>query len=112
MKHTPETRKLLRSLDAELAAKSRELGVPVQWTERERVVLELIGSNSDRKCDLSARYADAGDTKTRLRLSAELRLLEAALARLLKQLDTEPAQSSPRSVKARHAANVRWSRNA
>lgn len=112
MKHTAETRKLLRSLDAELEVKSRELGVPVLWTERERAILGLIASNSDRKCDLSDRYEEAEDTKTRLKLSAELRLLEAALARLLKQLDTEPVQKSPRSVKAQRAANVRWARHA
>lgn len=108
MKHTPETRKLLRSLDAELAEKARELGVPLHWTERERAVLSLVAANSDRICDLSARYEEAQDVKVRLKLSAELRLLEAALARLLKQLNTEAVQQSPRSVKARRAANVRW----
>ena len=106
MRHNPETRKLLRALDSEL--ESRELGEPVEWSERDRAVLELIASNFDRKVDLSARYDEADDTKVKVKLSAELRLLESALARLLKQIDPEPVRSSVRSSKARRAAQARW----
>lgn len=110
MRHSSEARKMLRALDAELADVSRRLGRPVEWSERDRAVLELIASNIDRKVDLSARYCDAEDTKVRVKLSAELRLLEAALARLLKQIDPEPAVPSPRSVQASRAAHARWDR--
>jgi hypothetical protein len=81
MRHTPDARKLLRALDAELAASSQRLGGTVEWPNQDRAVLELIACQIDRKVDLSTRYEEAEDTKTRLKLSAELRLLEAALAR-------------------------------
>ncbi len=110
MRHSAEARKMLRALDSELAEVSQRLGQPVEWSERDRAVLELIASNIDRKVDLSDRYSEAEDTKTRVKLSAELRLLEAALARLLKQIDPEPAAVSPRSVQASRAARTRWER--
>ncbi|WP_157224295.1 hypothetical protein [Nocardia paucivorans] len=110
MRHSSEARKMLRALDAELEAVSLRLGEPVEWSERDRAVLELIASNINRKVDLSERYTDAEDTKTRVKLSAELRLLEAALARLLKQIDPEPTVTSPRSVQASRAARARWDR--
>jgi hypothetical protein len=112
MRHTPQARKLLRALDSELASSSQRLGGNVEWTQQDRAVLELIASNIDRTVDLSARYddADAEDTKARLKLSAELRLLEAALARLLKQIDTEPVVPSRRSQQAQRAARARWDR--
>ncbi|WP_159842397.1 hypothetical protein [Nocardia sp. CY41] len=111
MRHSSEARKMLRALDAELSEVSRRLGQPVEWSERDRAVLELIASNIDRKADLSDRYSEAEDTKTRVKLSAELRLLEAALARLLKQIDPEPAVTSPRSAQASRAARARWERH-
>lgn len=112
MRHTPEARKLLRALDAELAATARRMSRPVVWTEKDRAVLELIAGTVDRKSDLSALYADAEDAKTRVKLSAELRLLESSLARLLKQIDTEPPVSSRRSQLAQKAARARWDRSA
>ncbi|MFE3280958.1 hypothetical protein [Nocardia sp. NPDC059239] len=112
MRHSAEARKMLRALDAELASASERRGEPLEWTERDRAVLELIAGNIDRKTDLSARYHDAEDTKTRVKLSAELRLLEAALARLLRQIETEPPVISQRSAKARAAAHARWNRSA
>lgn len=110
MRRSSEARKMLRALDAELADVSRRLGQPVEWSERDRAVLELIASNIDRRVDLSARYSEAEDAKLRVKLSAELRLLEAALARLLKQVDPEPAVQSPRSAAASRAARARWDR--
>jgi hypothetical protein len=112
MRHTAEARKLLRGLDAELAATARRLGRAVEWTERDRAILELIAGLVDRKTDLSAAYAhiDADDTKTRVKISAELRLLETALARLLRQVETEPPHMSHRSRQAQRAALARWDR--
>jgi hypothetical protein len=110
MRHSPEARKLLRALDAELAATAARLGRPVEWTERDRAVMELIAANIDRTADLRARYADAEETKVRIKLSTELRLLETALARLLRQVDTEPPQLSRRSQQAQRAARARWDR--
>jgi hypothetical protein len=52
------------------------------------------------------------DDKVRVKMSAELRLLETSLARLLKSVSTDlPAEPSLRSQKAARAANARW-RNA
>ena len=49
-------------------------------------------------------------TRTRrVKLSAELRLLEGSLARLLKQVKTDvPAPKSQVTIKARHAEMKRW----
>ncbi|RJO80229.1 hypothetical protein D5S18_00295 [Nocardia panacis] len=110
MRHSPAARKLLAALNAELDAVGARLGQPIEWTERERTVLELIASNIDRKTALDAQFSGTEDTKLRLKLSAELRLLEAALARLLKQVEPEPPALSQRSLKAQRAARARWDR--
>jgi hypothetical protein len=45
----------------------------------------------------------------RVKLSAELRLLEGSLARLLKQVKTDvPAPESQVTIQARRAAMKRW----
>jgi hypothetical protein len=46
-----------------------------------RGVLELISANFDRISDLSADYEGCAETKLRVKLSTELRLLETAVAR-------------------------------
>jgi hypothetical protein len=70
-----------------------------------------IGATIDRIEDLSTDYADAGGAATRVKLSAELRLCDASLARLLKLIKTDvPAAESLTTVKARRAVNVRWDR--
>jgi len=49
----------------------------------------------------------------RLKVSAELRPLEAQVARLLKQVRTDmPAPPSRKSMKASKAARTRWNRDA
>jgi hypothetical protein len=51
------------------------------------------------------------DTKTRLKLSAELRLLEGNIERLLRRVKTDvPQLLSATSEKARRAVMVRWDR--
>jgi hypothetical protein len=62
---------------------------------------------------LQRDYSAAADTKTRVKISSELRLLEGAIAGLLKSVRTEvPAPESLRTIKARRAANTRWCRDA
>lgn len=110
-RRTAESRAVLDALDAELAANAEQLGQPLEWSAAERAVLDLIGDTIDRRTDLQARYEVCDDGSTRLKLAAELRLMEAALARLLKQVRTElPAPPTLRSRKASHAAHVRWDR--
>jgi len=112
MAHCPEARRLRRELDAQLAATAAATGRTLVWTAQDREVLALISSSIDRKCDLQKDYATAGEAKTRVEISAELRLLEAGVARLLKMIKTEPPQPmSLRSLKAQRAARARWDRD-
>ena len=57
-------------------------------------------------------YGGSTETKVKVKLSTELRLLETSLARLLKQVKTDiPAPESNRTIQARRAANARWGRD-
>jgi hypothetical protein len=108
-----EARRVRRELDKQLAASAAASGRDLVWTAQDRVVLSLIAGAIDRRRDLTADYAAATEAKIRVKLSAELRLLEAAVARLGKQVDTEiPEPMSRRSQKAQAAARVRWARDA
>ena len=72
-------------------------------------VLRLISANFDRISDLRADYEACTEAKLRVTLSTELRLLETAVARLLKQIKTRyAAPDSKKTVRARRAANARW----
>jgi hypothetical protein len=121
MARSAEARKTLRELDKELAAASVELGQPLEWSTVERSILSLISATIDRKVDIANDYAKAESPSARVTLSAELRLLEAAQARLLKQISTEAPVSSTAttplsaaSAKASRAgakgARSRWNR--
>jgi hypothetical protein len=111
MARSAEARKLLRHFDSELAAASARRGDTLVFTPQEHAVLGLISAQIDRKVDLKRLYAKADDAKTLVRLSAELRLLEASVARLLKQVNVDmPAPSSLRTQKAQRAAHARWNR--
>jgi hypothetical protein len=54
--------------------------------------------------DAAAYPACQDDPKAKVKVSAELRLLEASIARLLKQISTEPP--SPRSLRSEKAARA------
>jgi hypothetical protein len=111
MARSAEARKLLRHFDTELAAASARRGETLVFTPAERAVLDVIGAQIDRKQDLKRAYAKADDAKSMVRLSAELRLLESSVARLLKQVNVDmPAPSSLRTQKAQRAARARWNR--
>jgi hypothetical protein len=109
-----ETRKTLRELDRQLGQASVRHGVRLHWSAQERVVLAQISSILDRKSELFGLYSEAPDTKTKLKLSAELRLLEQAAARLVREIksDLPSALASLRTTKAQRAANTRWARAA
>lgn len=102
---TPE----VRELNKELVSASRRARNKLEWSAAEHAVLELISADFDRISDLRAAYAasvEAGEVK----LSTELRWLEQSAARLLKQVKTDlPAAESATTLKARSAANTRWS---
>ena len=113
MARCAEARRVRRELDAQLAATAAATGRTLVWTAQDREVLALMASSIDRKCDLQRDYAAAAEAKTRVKISAELRLLEASVARLLKQITTDlPEPESLRTIKARQAARARWDRDA
>lgn len=68
----------------------------------------------DRRSELYGAYrAAVSEPKVQVKLSGEMRLLEASVARLLKSIRTElPAAEGRRTTKARKAARVRWDRAA
>jgi hypothetical protein len=101
----------LAALDAELAANAEDLGQPLEFSAAENVVRELIACTVDRRQDLWGRYHSSDETKERIKLSAECRLLETSLARLLRQVSPDvPEPRSRVSEKASAAAAVRWGR--
>ncbi|OBF86951.1 hypothetical protein A5791_19845 [Mycobacterium sp. 852002-51163_SCH5372311] len=103
---------VLAELDAELADAGELSGQRLEWTAAEAAVRELIACEIDRKTDIEQMYRESDDAKTRVKLSAELRLLEASAARLLKQVKTKlPEPTSRRSQKAARAARTRWERD-
>ena len=109
MAHCVEARRLRRELDKELADAGARSGRTLTWTAQDRENLALIASTIDRKCELGRDYAAAEDAKDRVRLSAEIRLLENSVSRMLRQIRTDtPAPESQRTIMARAAARRRW----
>jgi hypothetical protein len=109
-----EADRVLAALDAELASEAKRTGRALVWTAADREVLALIADTIDRKVDLAVLYEATPDISPRVKLSAELRLLEGSLARLLKQLKIDvPAApvrepSHVKSARASRAAKARW----
>ena len=107
----PEARKVLRELHKELESASNRAHKELEFSAAERAVLELIAANLDRISDLRTHYEEATEVKVRVKLSTELRLLEQAVARLLKQVRTDlPPAESKTTIAARRAVNTRWDR--
>ena len=84
-----QARAVLDGLDAELAANAEQLGQQLEWSAAERAIRDLIADTVDRRTDLLRLYRATDDGALMVKLSAELRLLETSLARLLKQVKTE-----------------------
>jgi hypothetical protein len=112
MAHCAAARQIKRELDEQLAATAAKAGHPLLWTAQERAVIERIQNNLDRQAVLLRDWRAAEDAKTRVKVSAELRLLETAMERMLRTVKTEaPQPRSLRSVKASRAARARWDRD-
>jgi hypothetical protein len=108
-----EARRLLRELEKDLAASSLRQGQNVVWSPQEQAILAQISSILDRKADFLEAYEASDEVKLRLKLSAEIRLLEQAAARLVKEIKTDvTAPQSYTSAKASQAAKARWDRAA
>jgi hypothetical protein len=109
MARSVEARKLLAELDSYLAAVSRRHGRKVEFTPPEVAVVVMICDEIDRKAGLKRIYSKADTVKEKLKISTEIRLLEASISRMLRQLKVDmPTAPSARTRKAQHAANVRW----
>lgn len=110
MDRSSEATALLAAMDAELAANAAAAGVSLEWSQAERQQLALLASTVDRRVELEGLYGalEADDVKTRLKLSAELRLIAGLEARLLRGISTEPPRV--KDPKAQHAARVRWAK--
>jgi hypothetical protein len=109
MARSPEARKVMRELHKELESASNRARKKLEFSAAERSVLDLISANLDRISDLRAAYAEVSEVKVRVKLSTELRLLEQAVARLLRLIRTDlPAPESGTTRRARRAADVRW----
>lgn len=112
MAHSAEARKVLRDLDKQLAASSEQSGRTLAWNAQERAILSQISSILDRKADFLELYQATEDVKAKLKISAEIRLLEQAAARLIRGITTEiPQPPSLQTIKARRAARARWDRS-
>jgi hypothetical protein len=108
-----EARRVLRELDKELAASSARQRQMVVWSAQEQAILGQISSILDRKVEFLEAYEAAEEITLRLKISAEVRLLEQAAARLVKEIKTDiPAAPSLRSRNASKAARTRWDRAA
>ena len=109
-----EALNVLRELDAELASACQRTGRSLVWTTADRAILELVADTIDRKVDLTELYDATPDISPRVKLSAEIRLLEGSLARLLRQVhpdipDTHQREPSyVKSARASRAAKARW----
>jgi len=111
MARSSEARKIRRELDKELAAAGLRSGQNLVWSAQEETILGLISDEIDRKERLLDAWEESTDSKVQCKLSAEARLLEQSIARLLRLIKTDlPARESNKTVKARRAANARWGR--
>jgi hypothetical protein len=111
-RRSSEARRLLKELDAELAENGARAGTTLAWSAAERQIITLILDAVDRRTDLAAELGGTADVRMRIRLSSEIRLTDGTIERLMRKITTAapaPANESLRTIKARRAANVRWS---
>jgi hypothetical protein len=109
--HTPQAKAVLKALNADLERSAKELHTELDWTAAETTTLELIADTVDRRVDVAKLYDAAVDPKMVVKFSAELRMLDGAITRLMKLVNTDaPAPMNQTQLKARRAVNVRWER--
>jgi hypothetical protein len=99
-------------LDDEQAEASAQCGQELVWSAQEQAIRGQLASVLDRKVELLELYESAETVNLKVKLSGEVRLLEQAIARLVRQIKVGlPPAESFRTVKARQAANARWGRS-
>ncbi|SCX32933.1 hypothetical protein [Mycolicibacterium fluoranthenivorans] len=116
MRMATEARELLKALDAELEDAGKSAGETLFWSAEEAELRKFIGDAVTRKCALARAFDKATSASARLTFSAEIRLLETHISKMLKELrsgmpdEQQSAPSTVTSMKASHAANSRWKR--
>lgn len=111
MRRTTKATAVLANLDSELADTAKRLGESLSWSAAERELRDILARTIDRRELLHGMLDKAGTPKECVRLSTEIRLLNASIGKLLKEIRTEPsAPESRATVRNRAAANVRWQR--
>jgi hypothetical protein len=117
MRRSTEATKLLAQLNIELAEASAAAGEQLVWSAAETELLKFLGDAIDRKCALARAFDGAESASAKLSFSAEIRLLETHIGKLLKDIRTDLPQpvtlSSATSTASRNgtkAANSRWKR--
>jgi len=117
MTHTREALDYLQAMDDELAANAEASGVTLAFSAAERETLHNVAHLIDRKVELRNVYRECEDTRTKIALSTEIRLIESAITRLTGTIDMCAPEAeeqgealTPVQVKARAAANSRWHR--
>jgi hypothetical protein len=114
MRRSTEAKNLLADLDAELAESGVAAGQTLVWSAAESAVIDAAASAVDRKVRFTRDLDKAETITARLAISVEIRLLEAHIARLLKQVRTDLPQAqrhglmSTTSRRASKAATSRW----
>lgn len=101
---------MLPELNTDLYSASQRAGQPLESTATYAELLTLIADSTDRRVDLAAHYTAAEDVKSRVKLSAELRLWEGASCSN-KSRPTFPSPKATPQSRARRAARVRWDRD-
>jgi hypothetical protein len=112
-------RKLKGEPDSQLAAVNDATGRDLRWTPTESQLIEQVLDAIDRKTVLQQDWNNADDPDSRVRISAEMRLLDAHAERVLRRIvvptpePAKPQSGRPRSStsrKAAAAAESRWNR--
>jgi hypothetical protein len=118
---TPEAQRFLQAMHDELASNADATGLSLAFSTAEQETLGNVAALIDRKVELRQAYEDASDdTRLRIALSTEVRLIEQAIARMLRTVDMcAPAAEvdaaddvlTPTQRKAQAAAQSRWRRD-
>ena len=90
---------LRRRMDAELAA-------GMEWTGAELELLDAAGRAADRRGELQALWAGAEEATVKVRLSAEIRMLDKEIRECLARL--APSGEPVKSERHTRAARSRW----
>jgi hypothetical protein len=113
--HCPDAQRFLDEMTAELHRNGADLAFTAAERQllsqvAERQLLSQVADAMDRRHELAALYSAAEGTTLKVKLAGEIRLTDGAIERMLRRVSTSvPAPESQRTIKARAAANTRWS---